>query len=84
MVRSKVVIEFFFSLEKTFSDYRVEKNADFFTRRSVCPVPARGSDAGTPNLSSAYFLDPIGTKSMIVGLAAPMIVGLAIANRTII
>ena len=39
--------------------YRVENNGDFFTRRSVCPVPARGSDARTRNLSNAYFLDPI-------------------------
>ena len=33
--------------------------AIFFTRRSVCPVPARGSDPETLNLLSAYFLDRI-------------------------
>ena len=37
----------------------LRKMAPARARRSVCPVPARGSDAGTRNLSRGYFLDPI-------------------------
>ena len=34
-------------------------------RRSVCPVPVRGSDAGTRNLSRGYFLDPIQQRRFV-------------------